>query len=92
MRMLEYECQGCGLCFELILGDADAPILRCPKCGGRVRRLDGQGDLPIFGTDGSGGTGPRAPRVTPRCSLESKGTEGLGLPKPWTVTPWGAKE
>jgi len=37
MRMLDYECQGCGLRFELILGDADAPILRCPKCGGWVR-------------------------------------------------------
>ena len=90
MRMLEYECHRCGLRFELVRGDPDEPILRCPKCGG-ASCLVKKGDLTVFGTDRSGGR-PAARRVTPRGSLGSGGTEGLGVPESWSVTPWGARE
>ena len=35
----EYECSGCGRTFEVRQRISEAPLERCPECGGRVRRV-----------------------------------------------------
>jgi putative FmdB family regulatory protein len=39
MPLYEYECDACGHRFERIQKFADAPVERCPKCDGDVRKL-----------------------------------------------------
>jgi putative FmdB family regulatory protein len=39
MLTYEYRCQKCGHQFERSQGINDAPVRRCPRCGGRVQRL-----------------------------------------------------
>lgn len=39
MPIYEYECEGCGTCFEELVA-AGTAAARCPECGGeRTRRL-----------------------------------------------------
>lgn len=37
----EYECSGCGRIFEVRQRMSEAPLERCPHCGGGVRRVLG---------------------------------------------------
>lgn len=39
MPIYEYECENCGYRFEKFQKMSDKPIEKCPKCGGRARRL-----------------------------------------------------
>lgn len=39
MPTYEYECEKCGYRFEKFQRMSDAPVRRCPRCGGKVRRL-----------------------------------------------------
>lgn len=39
MPLYEYECFLCGRHFERIQRVADASMVECPECGGKVRRL-----------------------------------------------------
>lgn len=39
MPLYEYECQKCGHRFEKIQKFSDAPIKKCPECGGKVEKL-----------------------------------------------------
>ncbi|RJQ73277.1 MAG: zinc ribbon domain-containing protein [Desulfobacteraceae bacterium] len=41
MPIYEYQCAGCGHCFEtLVLHHAEVPKIACPKCGaGKVKKL-----------------------------------------------------
>ena len=39
MPLYEYECEACEHRFEVIQKFSDPPIERCPKCGGKVRKL-----------------------------------------------------
>ncbi|HEV8128079.1 MAG TPA: FmdB family zinc ribbon protein, partial [Candidatus Eisenbacteria bacterium] len=48
MPTYEYECLECGHRFEEFQKMSDEPIQRCPKCGGKVRRLIGTGAGMIF--------------------------------------------
>ena len=38
MPIYEYECPKCGHEFEKIQQFSDAPVKRCPQCGGGVRK------------------------------------------------------
>lgn len=38
MPIYEYECPKCGHEFEKIQQFSDAPVRRCPQCGGSVRK------------------------------------------------------
>lgn len=38
MPTYEYECSGCGQDFELFQKMTDAPIEKCPQCGGKATR------------------------------------------------------
>jgi putative FmdB family regulatory protein len=51
MPLYEYECDTCGHRFEVIQKFSDAPIERCPKCGGSVHKMQ---SAPAFQFKGSG--------------------------------------
>lgn len=48
MPTYEYECKKCAHAFEKFQSMNDAPLKRCPKCKGAVRRLMGTGAGIIF--------------------------------------------
>ena len=48
MPTYEYECKKCGHAFEQFQRMSDAPLKRCPKCKGALRRLMGRGAGIIF--------------------------------------------
>jgi putative FmdB family regulatory protein len=39
MPLYEYQCKKCGHRFERIQKFSDAPVRKCPECGGAVERL-----------------------------------------------------
>ena len=51
MPLYEYECEACGHRFETIQKFSDPPVEKCPKCGGRVHKLQA---APAFQFKGSG--------------------------------------
>lgn len=48
MPTYEYECLKCGHRFERFQRMSEEPVKRCPKCGGKVRRLIGTGAGLLF--------------------------------------------
>ncbi|NLP05777.1 zinc ribbon domain-containing protein [Candidatus Fermentibacteria bacterium] len=48
MPTYEYECEGCGSRFERFQQMTEAPLTKCPSCGGSVRRIIGTGSGIIF--------------------------------------------
>ncbi len=48
MPTYEYECQRCGYRFEVFQSISSAPRKRCPKCGGKLKRVIGVGAGVIF--------------------------------------------
>jgi len=48
MPTYEYECQNCKIHFDEFQRMSDPPIRKCPKCGGRVRRIISGGAGLIF--------------------------------------------
>ena len=48
MPTYEYKCLACGYDFEMFQRMNDEPIMECPKCNGKVKRLLGAGSGPIF--------------------------------------------
>lgn len=48
MPTYEYECKKCSHVFEQFQRMSDAPLKRCPKCKGTLRRLMGTGAGIIF--------------------------------------------
>ncbi|MBD3183794.1 zinc ribbon domain-containing protein [Candidatus Poribacteria bacterium] len=48
MPTYEYECEKCGHNFEKFQSITAEPIKKCPKCGGKVKRLIGAGAGVIF--------------------------------------------
>jgi putative FmdB family regulatory protein len=51
MPLYEYLCDACGHRFEVIQKFSDAPLELCPKCGGRVHKLQ---SAPAFQFKGTG--------------------------------------
>lgn len=48
MPTYEYECKECAYRFELFQSITAKPARKCPKCGGKLRRLIGAGSAVIF--------------------------------------------
>jgi putative FmdB family regulatory protein len=48
MPTYEYECSHCGHSFELFQKITDKPLVICPKCNKKIRRLIGKGAGIIF--------------------------------------------
>ena len=59
MPTYEYECRKCGLHFEKFQKMSDAPLRKCPQCGGDVQRLIGMGGAVIVKGSGFCGTDNR---------------------------------
>jgi len=57
----EYECQECGEVFEKFHKMTQKPRVRCPKCGGRAKKLIGTGAGIIFKGEGFYATDYRSP-------------------------------
>jgi putative FmdB family regulatory protein len=74
MPTYEYECQKCAHHFEVIQSMNDAPLKRCPKCRGRVKRLVGTGAGLIFKGSGFYSTDYRKPGYTEAAKKDSAPT------------------
>ena len=48
MPTYEYECTKCAHLFEAYQSMVDAPLKKCPKCSGKVKRLIGTGAGILF--------------------------------------------
>ena len=48
MPTYEYECQKCGIHFDQFQSITAKPLLKCPTCKGKVKRLIGTGAGIIF--------------------------------------------
>ena len=48
MPTYEYLCTECGITFDVFQAMSDSVLDRCPKCGGKVRRLVSGGSGLIF--------------------------------------------
>ena len=48
MPTYDYRCTNCGDIFEHFQKMTDAPLTKCNKCGGELKRLIGAGLGPIF--------------------------------------------
>ena len=48
MPTYEYKCLNCGDLFEVFQSIKAAPVEKCPKCNGKVKRLISSGGIPIF--------------------------------------------
>jgi putative FmdB family regulatory protein len=77
MPTYEYECRHCGHAFERFQGINEDPIVECPECQGKVRRLISSGGGLVFKGPGfyatdyrSGPGGGGAP------SLKKKDSDG----------------
>ena len=68
MPTYEYECRKCGLRFEKFQNMSDAPLKKCPDCGGAAKRLIGTGGAVIFKGAGFHATDYRASR--PSCGRD----------------------
>ena len=71
MPLYEYECDACGHRFEVIRKFSDAPIEKCPSCGGRVRKLMSS---PAIQFKGSGWYVTDYPKKGEAAASESEGT------------------
>jgi len=61
MPTYEYECRKCKHRFEKFQSMNDAPLKKCPDCGGELRRLIGRGSGIIFKGPGFYATDHRKP-------------------------------
>lgn len=52
MPTYDYKCLNCNEKFEVFQKITDEPADKCPKCGGKVKRLIGAGAAPIFKGNG----------------------------------------
>ena len=69
MPTYEYECQKCRLRFEKFQKMSDAPLKKCPDCGGTVTRLIGTGAAVIFKGSGFHANDYRSSK--PSCGRDS---------------------
>lgn len=49
MPMYEYQCETCGLQFEVRQKFSDEPISECRECGGQVKKLISQAGFALKG-------------------------------------------
>ena len=50
MPLYEYECDACGHRFEVIQKFSDAPVEKCPSCGGHVHKMQSAPAIQFKGT------------------------------------------
>lgn len=72
MPTYDYECRKCKHEFELFQSMTAKRLDRCPKCGGKVRRLIGRGAGIIFKGSGFYATDYKKSAAKPRPSMEGR--------------------
>ncbi|KPJ50692.1 FmdB family transcriptional regulator, partial [candidate division TA06 bacterium DG_26] len=72
MPTYEYECEHCSYRFELFQSITERARERCPKCGGRLRRLIGSGGAIIFRGSGFHITDYRSEEYKKKSKEETK--------------------
>lgn len=88
MPTYEYECPECKYTFEEFQKITDGPLIECPKCGGKIRRLISGGAGLIF--KGSGFYVTDYKRSNLPQKKEAKGTQLKkpdAKPKPPATVP-----
>lgn len=86
MPTYEYECQKCQHRFDAYQSMKDAPLRKCPKCRGRVKRLLGMGMGVIFKGSGFYTTDYRKPGYAEAAKKDSPASAEPAKPKETTVT------
>ena len=76
MPTYEYECQKCGHRFEEFQSMKDAPLQKCPKCKGKVKRLIGAGAGLLFKGSGFYITDYRSSGYSEKKKKDAGGGEG----------------
>ncbi|MDD5347234.1 MAG: zinc ribbon domain-containing protein [Candidatus Omnitrophica bacterium] len=85
MPTYEYECKKCSHRFEVFQKMTDKPLVECPKCEGRLKRLIGSGSGIIFKGSGfyatdykkQGSSGAGASQEKPKtCPKIKEGCDG----------------
>lgn len=70
MPTYDYECLKCGHNFEAFQTMTEAPLKKCPECGGKVKRLIGAGAGIIFKGSGFYATDYRSKDYTEKAKKE----------------------
>jgi putative FmdB family regulatory protein len=81
MPTYEYECQECGEVFERFHKMTQRPRVKCPKCGGRAKKLIGTGAGIIFKGQGFYATDYRSPEYEQAKKKETGSSKGNGAEK-----------
>ncbi len=50
MPVYEYECRSCGKLHEIMQRYTDAPLAKCPECGGEMKKLISSTSFILKGT------------------------------------------
>lgn len=88
MPTYEYRCESCGYVFEEFQSMKDAPLSKCPKCGGKVQRLISPGAGLIFKGSGFYLTDYKKSNSSPATSNGSATTKKTEpAPKPKVEKP-----
>jgi putative FmdB family regulatory protein len=86
MPTYEYECRKCGHRFEQFQSITEAPVQRCPRCRGKVRRLLSGGAGVLFKGSGFYATDYRSEGYKKAAKSESPGESG-SKPAPASTPP-----
>ena len=78
MPTYDYECSKCGHRFEEFQSMKDKPLTKCPKCGGKVKRLIGTGAGFLFKGSGFYITDYRSSSYQEKKKKESGDSAGSG--------------
>lgn len=83
MPTYDYECNKCQYQFEKFQSITDKPITKCPKCGGKTRRLIGTGAGILFKGSGFYQTDYRSENYKKKAEADKKNnSSGAGKDKP----------
>jgi len=88
MPIYEYQCQKCGETTEIMQKFSEAPLRKCPACGGRVAKLMSMNSFQLKGsgwyvTDYTG----RKSEAAPKEALPEAAKEAKTAPEPPTKEP-----
>ena len=81
MPVYEYACTACGERTEAKQGFDDPPLLECPVCGGRLRKLYSPVGIVFKGTGFYATDGKRKPAKPTEKKAESSKSESPSSPK-----------
>jgi putative FmdB family regulatory protein len=81
MPTYEYECQKCGHRFDEFQSMTAKPLVRCPKCRGKLKRLIGAGAGLLFKGSGFYITDYRKPGYSEKKKSEKSGGDSAPAPK-----------